>query len=249
MERGLKALVYLSAQRSMGVTELAQKLDVNKSTAYRILSALKEHNMVQQCPDNLKYKLGPAVLKMSEQLYKNLNIISIAKPLMQELSDKTGESAHLCILSNDSAVVVEQIMTNTRLAVNAKIGNSEPLHASSVGKCLLAFCDDETQNRILDRLVLEQFTPKTIVDKSKLKQELETIKRIGLAFDDGEISLEIRCVATPIFDHREKVVYSLGISGPSSRMDAQKVESVSQRLLETAKQISQNLGYLKGGLV
>ena len=89
-------------------------------------------------------------------------------------------------------------MTNTRLAVNAKIGNSEPLHASSVGKCLLAFCDDETQNRILDRLVLEQFTPKTIVDKSKLKQELETIKRIGLAFDDGEISLEIRCVATPI---------------------------------------------------
>lgn len=244
LERGLQSLLFLASRKSVGVTELAEELQVNKSTAYRMLETLRQFNMAEQNKASLKYKLGPAVLKLSEQLYKNLNIISIARPHMQRLADEIGESVHLCILSNDRAIVIDQIMTSSRLTVNAKIGNNEPLHSSSVGKCLIAFSSQSAIERVLER-PFEKFTDKTIVSKEKLLAELEEIRIRGYAIDDGEISEEIRCIAVPIFNHLNEAAYSMGVSGPTSRMTAFKIETVAASLLTAGNAISVQLGYVK----
>ena len=161
LERGIQAMVFLSKRKTVGVTEVAEELDINKSTAFRILETLMFYNMVEQDKATAKYKLGPGILRLSDRLVKNLNIISAAKPYMVRLVEKTGESVHLCILSNDSVIVIDQVMTNLRLGVHAEIGNTEPVHCSSVGKCLLAFCQKEKSEDIISRLTFEKFTEKT----------------------------------------------------------------------------------------
>lgn len=245
LERGLRALLFLATRKSIGVTELAAELDVNKSTAYRILDTLRKYNMTEQKKVSSKYKLGPAILQLSEQLYKNLNIISIAKPYMLKLVEETGESVHLCILSNDSAVVIEQIMTSSRLSVNAKIGNSEPLHSSSVGKCLLAFSKEDVRKQILNRMVLEKYNERTISDKEGLVVELDKVRKQGFAVDDREMTNEIRCLAVPVFNHKGEAIYSLGLSGPVSRMTKMKMEKMISLLMRAGKIISAQLGFIK----
>lgn len=246
LERGLQALLFLSTRKSIGVTELADELKINKSTAFRILETLQKFNMVEQNKQTSKYKLGPAILKCSEQLYKNLNIISLARPIMTKLAEEVGESVHLCILSNDSAVVIEQIMTNSRLIVNAKIGNAEPLHSSSVGKCLLAYSDEQLREQIISRLTFTKYTEKTITSVERLREELSKILINGYALDDNEISDEIKCIAAPIFNHMGEVHYSMGISGPSGRMNNDKIEMIIPKLIKATNMLSIQLGYSAG---
>ena len=191
LERGLECLIFMSKRKSIGVTELANELNINKSTAFRILDTLVKYNMAEQNKSTAKYKLGPAVLKLSEQLNKNMNIISLAKPVMIKLAEEIKESVHLTVMSNDSAVIIEQIMTSSRLQVNAKIGNAEPLHCSSVGKCLLAFSPDDVKEQILKNMEYTSYTDKTITDEAAMKKEINNSIERGYAVDDGEISEEI----------------------------------------------------------
>ncbi|NCA66849.1 MAG: IclR family transcriptional regulator [Clostridia bacterium] len=243
LERGLDALLFLSTRKSVGVTELAKELTINKSTAFRILETLQRYNMAEKNKETSKYKLGPAILKLSQQLYKNLNIISAARPLMTAYSAEVGEAVHLCILSNDSAVIIEQVMTDSRITVNAKVGKREPLHASSVGKCLWAFSEMEIKEKLLSSINYEKFTERTIVEADAMRKELDKIRETGYAVDDLELSEEIRCVAAPVFNHNGEALYAIGISGPAYRLKDQRLEAVASGLKAVAIKISEQLGY------
>jgi len=244
LERGLEALLFLASRKSVGVTELAKELDINKSTAFRILETLQKHNMAEKNKETSKYKLGPALLKLSQQLYKNLNILSIAKPMLSAYSIEVGEAVHLCILSNNSAVIIEQVMTDSRITVNAKIGKSEPLHASAVGKCLWAYCDEETKEKLFSAINYEKFTEHTITDEQAMRKELDFIKTTGYAVDNLELSEEIRCFAAPVFNHNGEAQYAIGISGPAYRLKDQLLQSAAKGLKAVAMKISEKLGYI-----
>lgn len=246
LERGVAALVFLSKRVAAGVTEVAEELGVNKSTAFRILETLESANMVSQDRDTAKYRLGPGILRLSDRFARNLDILAAARPIMARLVEATGESAHLCMLSSDAAVVIEQVMTDSRLAVHAKIGNAEPAHGSSVGKCLLAYCPAEQREAILGRLGFEPYTKKTIADAKTLRKELEVIAARGYALDDGEISEDVVCIAAPIFNSAGAAPYSLAISGPRSRISGEKrVERLARFVMGAAKKLSEQLGYFK----
>ncbi len=243
LERGLEALLFLASRKSIGVTELAKELDINKSTAFRILETLQRYNMAEKNKETSKYKLGPAILRLSQQLYKNLNIISVARPFMSAYSLEVGEAAHLCVLANDSAVIIEQVMTDSRITVNAKVGSREPLHASSVGKCLWAFSSEEICRKIFAAMTYERFTKHTITDEGALCAELEKIRQAGYAVDDAELSEEIRCVAAPVFNHDGEALYAIGISGPAYRMTDRRLLTIAAGLKDVAMKISEQLGY------
>lgn len=237
LKKGIEALLFLASRKSVGVTELADELGVNKSTAFRILDTFLEADMVEKNSETLKYKLGPAILALSEQYYRNFNIIALAKPIMESLAAEIRESVHLCVCSNNRAVIIEQIMSDSRLVVNAKIGNSEPLHCSSVGKCLLAFAPAETREKMIEGIDFEVFTDKTISDKESLISELEDVRLKGYAVDDGELSPDIKCVAVPVRDERGACAYSLGASGAKSRMTQEKQGRIIPLLLKAANDI------------
>lgn len=245
LERGVLTLFFLAKRRTAGVTEVAKELNVNKSTAYRILETLMGLNMVIQDPVTLKYKLGPGILRLSDQLVKGLNIISIAKPLMARLVNETRESSHLCMLSNDNAVVIEQILTNSRLTVTARIGYAEPVYCSSVGKCLIAFCDSQKRESIISNIDFVQFTKNTIMDKERLRDELDHIVENGYAVDDGEVSEDIICIAAPVYNHMGEVHYSVGISGPKTRIRGRMIQSLAGKIINTANMMSEHLGFVR----
>jgi DNA-binding IclR family transcriptional regulator len=245
LKKGIDALLFLSSKKSAGVTEIAQALNVNKSTAFRIMRTYLAFNMVEQVKETGKYRLGPATLKLSQQYYGNLCAVTAAKPVMSKLCEVTGESAHLCIYSNDSAVVIEQVIANSRPAANAKIGNVEPLHCSAVGKCLLAFSDPERQSQMIAQIKFEKYTPNTITDKDALNAQLTEILKKGYAVDLGELSPEIRCVAAPVFNNRGECNYSMGISGAASRMTDEVIASIGTLLVKAASSVSAELGFAK----
>ena len=243
LDRGMQALMFLSNRRTAGVTEVAEALGVNKSTAFRILETLMASNMAAQDKATAKYKLGPGILQLSERLIKNLDIIALAKPYMIRLTERTGESSHLCMLSNDSAVVIEQIMADSRLAVHARVGNVEPVHCSSVGKCLLAYSDEALRESILSRITYERYTDRTITDTDALRRQLDDIKDKGYALDDGEISDDITCIAAPVRNYIGDVIYSVGISGPKGRIREKEIDTLAGHVIETADKLSEQLGY------
>lgn len=237
LKKGIDTLLFLAGRKSAGVTELAEALGVNKSTAFRILDTFQAANMVEKNKDTLKYGLGPAILRLSEQYYNNFSIIEAARPVMEKLAVDICESVHLCVLANNNAVIIEQILSNSRLVVNARVGNSEPLHCSAVGKCLLAFTSQENTEKMISDILFDAFTEKTIRDKDGLHAELMRVRESGYATDDEELSSDIRCVAVPVFDGHGICAYSLGASGAASRMTNEKINMIIPLMLKAARSI------------
>lgn len=243
LKRGIDALMFLATRRCAGVTEIAEALGVNKSTAFRMMETLMPDNIVEKNLATAQYRLGPALLKLADRYYSSLSAVAIARQHMERLSELIGESVHLCVVSNNRAVVVDQITCSGILMANAKIGSTEPLHCSSVGKCLVAFATDLRRERMLKEIDYEEYTSHTIKDKDKFMEEIIKIKNCGYAIDNMELSQDVRCIAAPIFDNKGECNFSLGVSGPISRMTETKVERLIKEITQTAKMISTELGY------
>jgi DNA-binding IclR family transcriptional regulator len=156
---------------------------------------------------------------------------------MEKLTAEIHESVYLCVLVNNNAVIIEQTLSNSRLMVNAKIGNSEPLHCSAGGKCLLAFTSDKNREKMIATLSFDVYTEKTIRDKDTLNAEIQRVRELGYAIDNEELSADIRCVAVPVFDERGMCLYSLGASGAASRMTQEKLGRIVPLMLKSARNI------------
>lgn len=241
LENGIAVLDYISSKRVSSITEIANELGLHKSTVSRIIKTFIKRNMVDFNRVSRMYSVGPAILQMSNRYYKSHNIVGRIKNAMQNLANQMGESVHLCALSNASAVVVEQVEGANRLVVNAKIGNCEPMHSSSVGKCLLAFVDDSIRNDMLNQYTYTRFTDKTICDERSLNVELNKIKEQGYAIDDNELSVDIKCVAVPIVDNSGRCIYSMGISGANSHMSQEKIQIMIEKMSAVANALKEEL--------
>lgn len=243
LERAIQMLLLLAEKDSCSVTELAGLLDVNKSTVSRMISTLKKFDLVQMDASKKNYKLGYRILHLGEALKRNVNVIDIARAYLTELSKKLGQSVHLCTYSNGGVYVVDQVKSDRKYTLNAAIGIQEPLHASSVGKCILAYRPADVIDRILTNYRFEKFTEKTIIDKEKMLQELATIRKRGYAIDDQEVCLGVECIAVPIFSFRGSVFHTIGISGPKRLRYTSEEQRIIGIMRETALAISKEIGY------
>ena len=242
LDRGLLILSILEQKGSAGVTEIAEELVVNKSTASRLLDTLKKHEMVQVDPTTKKYRLGFRILYLGEGIKRNINVIATARPFLSKLCEELNESVHLCAFNNGTVYVVDQVRSKCVYNLSANVGMAESLHSSSVGKCILAFKPPAMVAELLKDYEFTVYTPKTITNLSDLMKHLAVIREQGYAIDNEELTLGVRCLAAPIFNYRGSVNYSLGISGPTSHIKPSTLDRYISALLETSKQISISLG-------
>lgn len=241
LDNGIAVLEFISSKRACTITEIAASLGINKSTVSRIIKLFMQKDMVELNRSSRMYSIGPAILQMSNRYYKARNIVGQIKTVMELICRQVEESVHLCALSNDAAVVVEQVESDSRLVVNAKIGNREPLHASSVGKCLLAFVSGEERDAMLAGIKYERYTDRTVCDPDSLLAELDKIRAQGYSVDNNELSQDIRCVAVPIFDGRNRCIYSLGVSGANSRMSSEKMTAIINKMISAIRPLMETL--------
>lgn len=247
VDRAMKILDYLSQQHGSGISTLAQLMKIDKSTVSRLISTLQQHDMVRQEPSTGKYYLGYRILYYNSVIRNNLNIVTIAGPLLREASQRLRQSIHLCALTNDLSVfVIDQIKSQYEYTIAAHVGMIEPIHASSVGKCLIAFQPEDRIKALLKNYEFTQFTSKTIINKNSLLEEYGKIQKEGYAVDNEEVSRGVCCIAFPIYDADGVVRYSVAVSGLKDVICSEKFWYYVNSMKQVAAKISTEIGYRSG---
>jgi len=242
VDRALTILEILARQGELGVTEIAGELDVHKSTASRLVSALEAHRLVEQLGDRGKYRLGFGVVRLAGATTARLSLPRQARPMCRRLAAELGETVNIAVLDNTAVVNVAQEQGNAAIAAHNWLGQRTPAHATSSGKVLLAWAADADRAAIIDA-GLTRYTPNTITGSVELAAELDRIRERGWASTSEELEIGLNALAAPIQGADGVVVGAISVSGPSYRLTAASFPEVAGRVLAEAEAISQELGY------
>lgn len=222
--------------KSVKSLSTATKLPV--STTHRLLRTLVECHLVEQDSVTEKYRLGP-VAGVLGQSYRNMANLARVEELLEDLSHKTQESVSLATLHDHSAIVISHVESDQILRVDYSLGTSLAMHASAMGKALLAFTNGDLSEVIRDLGSLQSFTDKTIVDPLVLRDELLKARKNGYATNFGERFDGAHGVAVPIYATDNSTCrFALGIQGPSTRITKKKSADLAKQCAITAAQIT-----------
>lgn len=246
VDRALTILEYLAEHGSAGVTEIARSLDVHKSTAFRLVVALENRQLVEQVEQRGKYRLGFGLIRLAGATSAQLDLTKEGRPVCVRLAGEFGETVNIAILDSGSATNITQEHGDTVVTTRNWVGKRTPLHATSSGKVLLAWAD---ANDIADAVAkgAERFTERTIVG-DELRTELKRVRAQGWASCAEELELGLNSVAAPIRGTNGEVVAAVSVSGPSYRMTADNFPEVAGRLCAGAAEISTRMGHYPGAL-
>lgn len=225
------------------VSELANQLNLDRSTTYRILLSLEKCGLVEKNLKTGEYCLGVGVFEVGSAYLRRIDLVEVAKPIMADLALKVQETVHLAVLSETEILYLDKVDSPRSVGVISKIGQRGPVHCTALGKVLLASLRPEERLRIMDQIRFQAFTPRTITSKRKLAEELNRVKKEGYAVDFREIEEDVECVAAPIWDHLGNVVAALSVSGPQKKINTPKEKDFIHQVMKAAALISHKMGY------
>lgn len=226
------------------LSDLAKSLKIPRTTALRILTTLELEGFVSH--EDTGYKLGNGLINLGLKALANIDIRSLAIPVLHDLAGETGETAHLVVLSEDRALILEVCDSPHSLHVASRPGSLALLHCSAAGKVLLAFCIKDRIRKIYTEENLEQKTSKTITSLSTLEKEIKKVASQGYGLDDEEYFEGVRCVAAPIWNPKGDVIAAIGITGTTTRFTTGKIHAFSQIVIKAAHRISTQMGTQAG---
>lgn len=233
---------FSPADPELGVSELARRLGLGKSTAYRLLSTLTEEHLLVKNPGTGRYRLGLAMYDLGNTAVTALNLHAALTPPMNWLQDVTGATVHAGVLDHREVIYIERLDSPHLLRLFLEVGRRQSAHSTSTGKCLLAQLDDDALNRVLDGWELKPKTDRTITDHASLRRRLKEIRRLGYALNEGESEAGVLSVAAPIRDRNRAVVAAVSVAGRESRLGGD-ILGLAQSVLKAAAVSSHQLGY------
>ncbi len=244
LERGLAILDILAeTMRPMGVTELADQLDLDKSTVHRLLTTLVRRGYARQVSHTRNYALGAQALVLYDAFQAHLDLQEICRPLLREITDMTGETSHLAVLSGMNIVFVDWIASPQVMGVRTVVGRSEPAWCTALGKAILAVLPEEERDAMLRDTEFKAYTDRTLVTLSDMEADLALSAERGWAMDNEEFLLGVRCLSAAVLDRTGYPVAAMGISAPATRLSLARCRKVGRDISEIAKRASKLLGY------
>lgn len=240
------SMLEIIAQSSGGVSngEISRKLGIPKSSASYILRTLESRGYLSREAETGKYRVGLKILSLSRGALGGRDVRAIALPAMRRLSEQTGLTCHLAVLDGTDAVYIEKVESEGFIRMDTWVGRRMRIHATSVGKAIIAHIPQADVEQLLDRIGgMEKRTPKTITTRPRLFKELEKVLAQGFAIDDEENNLGARCVAAPVFNEGGAIEASLGLSGTTQQVSPQTLPSILEALKDAARQISMGMGH------
>ena len=241
VDRALTILENLARSGELGVTELAGDLEVHKSTAFRLVATLESHGLVEQTEDRGKYRLGVGLLRLAGATTARLDVVQEARSICRKLAADTKETVNIAVLAEGAALYLDQVAGSSALQSHNWVGQHIPLHATSNGKVLLSGLPVDEQTRLLGSL--PAYTSLTITKRGELRKELEKVDAQGYAVAVDELEVGLTAVAAPIRNAHGDVIASMSVSGPTFRLDEERLPSVIDLLVAAAGEVSHRLGW------
>ncbi|WP_397421716.1 IclR family transcriptional regulator [Phenylobacterium sp.] len=233
-------LVAASDQR-LTANAIAQMTGHPKPTVYRILAALVRRGMLALDRRDQAYEVGLHFTELSATIGKSHRLVTLAEDELIRLSERTGETISLAVPEPDAARIVGRYSMGIESVSETVTGAKRPFHATSIGKAMLAWMPQPAIDRYVRRGVLQALTPRTLVDKAALLEDLQLIRARGYAFDDEEIIVGVRCVAAPLLRADGEVVGAVSLSAPANRMPPARVRALAAALSEVADGVIRRL--------
>lgn len=248
VERVLSILEYLAEEkRSCGITEIGNAVNLHKSTVHRLLKTLMNKGYIEKEIDSDKYLLGTKVLFLASAVLDRMDVRNIARAYIEKLSEKVNEVIHLSILDGDEAVYIDKVegVRHGSVRMNSQIGKRVPLYCTAMGKILISKFNNEEIINMLKNKEMKKHTNNTITNINDFIKEIISVRKNGYAVDEMEYEEGIRCIAAPIYDRKGDITAAISVSGPVFYITEEKLPHIKKELLNTAKEISKQLGYLK----
>jgi DNA-binding IclR family transcriptional regulator len=234
---------FSGEEDELGITTLAGRLRLAKSTVHRLAATLTSAGFLEQNAETGKYRLGVALFELGALVRRRMDVANEARPKLRELLEKTGETVQLGIIDHYSVLYVYEMESPRAIRMAAAVGGRAPLHCTAVGKVLLAFQSADYVQQFLER-GLAQYTPKTLTRRDAVLGMLEEVRQREHAVDDEESEGGLRAIAAPVRNHTGAVIAALGVAAPLQRMSKKAMQACVPSVIETANAVSSRLGYV-----
>lgn len=227
----------------ISLAELSKRVGLHNSTTFHLVKTMVTLGYIRQIKDGKRYRVGRPLFALAASALDELEMVSLATPVLEDLSSETGESGHFAVRMADSVVVIARTAGPGAFQLTDRIGVVRPAHCTALGKVMLAALAPEQLSRVLARIELAAITPNSITDAAVLTKDIEAVRHSGMAFDDGEFNSEVRCVAVPVRSFTGQVVGAIGISGPIWRLSIQALQSRAPIVQAAANRLSSEFGF------
>lgn len=246
VDRAVSVLEFLARNKESGVTEVASEIGTHKSTAYRLLTTLKERGLVEQDEATEKYRLGFGLVLLAAAVVSDLDVLRCARPVCERLGERLRETVTVAVLEDDDAVIVHQTLSRSSALSVDWTGRHTPIHATAAGKVFLAHMPESQRRRILGGR-LERYTGSTLVGRAALEEQVREIRKLGYAYTLEELEVGLNAVGAPALSSDGSVLATLSVSGPVFRLPEERIAEVGELLKEAALEVSRCLGFPSQG--
>lgn len=225
-----------------GISYIAKKTDLSKSTIFRILYTLQEHRMIQKNDSNDKYALGMFFMKAGEQIKNSLDIKKVALPIMEKIADNAGETINLGILYENKVLILNTVSGEDSILVS-KLEPICPLYCSGIGKLLMQNFSVKEIKQYYQESPIKKRTINTIIEYQGMIERQKKISECGYSIDDEEYEFGLYCIAAPIYSSKGDIIAGVSISGPTSRINYKGESELTEMIINAAHEISRRMGY------
>jgi len=226
----------------IGLAELSKRVGLHNSTAFHLAKTMVSLGYLRQEKDSKRYRIGRPLFVLAASALNEVEMVNLATPVLEELSRETGESSHFSVRMGDAVVVIARTGGPGAFQFADRVGVVRPAHCTALGKVILAALRDDQLENFLQHAELKPSTPKSITDKAALRREIAEVRRSGIAYDDGEFNVEVRCAAAPVRDFTGQVTGAMGISGPIWRLSIQALQARAKIVQAAANRLSAKFG-------
>ncbi len=241
LDRGLTLLSIIAEADGLSLTTVAQRAGIASSTAHRILNTLKSAGFVQ-CNESGGYFIGVQAFRVGTAFLRNRKLADVGRPIIRKLMEASGETASIGFEVEDHVVFIAQMESHKQIRAFHRPGVRTHMHASSLGKAMLASLSDEAVSQKLHRTGMQKFTEHTIVDPKKLLADLAASRKRGWTIDDEERAEGMRCVGAAIYNEFGEVMGAVSLSGPAVRMTDERLGELGPMIKRAAAEITEGIG-------
>ena len=242
LDRAMDVFEFLSEEQGKALSTISEEMNQSPATIYRILITLQGHGLVEFDNEEQLWHIGPQAFVIGARFLRRTSIVERARPILRKLMENTGETANIGIEKEGFVLFLTQVETHAHIRAFFPPGTLSPLHASGIGKALLASMDPERLDRTLRRSGLPAFTDHTMTDRTTLLADLEAIRQRGYSIDDEEKNVGMRCIAASVYDMNREAVAGISVSGPTSRIKTEEIARLSRSVMQAANELTTVIG-------